>query len=311
MADKKISELNPLGRDTTTGVLAYEESKVTYKVTPAQTIGAKLSAFKSLIESIASENNLIKYNPAEGFSALQLATPLSISGSAITVGLATTSTAGVARFDGTYFTVISGVVSLKKIDHGALGDLSTDDHGIYVLKASSSTTNSVPKFTGTDGKTIVASGMTIDDSNNINMPAGLNVTGAIAANNIKTEVAASAIPKSGTDGTIASGWTKETVYLKVIPETSTITTGSGLIKFTIPPMLAGRRITFAGAKIYTTGGATNTIKLMKGTTQIIQLSGTGSNLSGACNTTIASTEVIQVDVTAASGSGLDVYFEVI
>lgn len=311
MADKKISELNPLGRDTTTGVLAYEESDATYKVTPAQTIGAKLSAFKSLIESIASENNLIKYNPAEGFSALQLATPLSISGSAITVGLATTSTAGVARFDGTYFTVISGVVSLKTIDHGALGDLSTDDHGIYVLKASSSTTNSVPKFTGTDGKTIVASGMTIDDSNNINMPAGLNVTGAIAANNIKTEVAASAIPKSGTDGTIASGWTKETVYLKVIPETSTITKGSGLIKFTIPPMLAGRRITFAGAKIYTTGGATNTIKLMKGTTQIIQLSGTGSNLSGACNTTIASTEVIQVDVTAASGSGLDVYFEVI
>ena len=41
MADRKISELNALGGNTSTGVLAYEENNATYKVTPSQIIGAK------------------------------------------------------------------------------------------------------------------------------------------------------------------------------------------------------------------------------------------------------------------------------
>lgn len=64
-----------------------------------------------------------------------------------------------------------------KGDTGATGAAGTGD----VNGPASSTDTAVPRFSGTGGKTLVNSGVTVDASNNVNVPGNLTVTGSVSA----------------------------------------------------------------------------------------------------------------------------------
>ena len=52
-------------------------------------------------------------------------------------------------------------------DHGGLGGLGDDDHNLYMLGTGSSTDHTLPRFDGTDGRTMQTSGIVVDDSDNV------------------------------------------------------------------------------------------------------------------------------------------------
>ena len=68
----------------------------------------------------------------------------------------------------------SGTVALTSqsngtIDHGAdITGLSDDDHPAYMLATGTSVDNTIPRFNGTDGRTMQTSGVSITDTNNVN-----------------------------------------------------------------------------------------------------------------------------------------------
>lgn len=69
-------------------------------------------------------------------------------------------------------------VAIGKLDQ-AVGDILAAP---YISGQATSTDNSVPKFMGTDGDEVEASGVTIDDSNNVAIPGNLTVTGDLTVN---------------------------------------------------------------------------------------------------------------------------------
>ncbi len=61
------------------------------------------------------------------------------------------------------------------ISHGDLDDLLVDDHTIYMLDAGTSVADTIPRFVGTDGRTMDVSGVSIDDLDNVDIPGELEV----------------------------------------------------------------------------------------------------------------------------------------
>lgn len=69
---------------------------------------------------------------------------------------------GTAASDTVTFTIDE-----TKIDHGNIAGLADDDHTQYMLDAGTSVDNTIPRFDGTDGRTMQTSGIVVDDSDNV------------------------------------------------------------------------------------------------------------------------------------------------
>lgn len=312
--DKKISQLHYYSSDNnkielpdgTTTVFGVDSEGLTYKVEKWQILSNELLSFRTFLKSFSgSVVYLWSYSKTGGSKKVSPASPIYLNNSGsialLGVGTATTSTPGVASFSGSDFNITSGLVTLKKIDHGALNGLADDDHTIYVKNTGGKyAANVIATWYDTGGRFIKASGS----------PAQVDSSGNIFANNIKTNRGVNSIPKTGSADSFLNSWFKETVYLKVVPETTPIPANTtGLIKFNVPRILNGRTIKYVKCRVYTPA-STSTISLKIGGTAIATLTGSGGVIASSANTTIATDDIIRVDTGTTAGTGLDLYFEV-
>lgn len=74
-----------------------------------------------------------------------------------------------------------------------------------VVKAASSTDNTLPRFDGTDGQIIQSSGVVVDDSDNMTVPGSLTVTGDLTVNGTTTTINTSTLDVEDSNITINDG----------------------------------------------------------------------------------------------------------
>lgn len=316
MADNKISQLTYYPNNTTPGelpddtntVFAVDSGSLTYKAQKWQILSNKLLSFRDFLKSFNDADAtkfLMGYSGSGGGIKISLLSPLTLNASnQIGVTTATYTSPGIASFSSSDFTVTSGSVTIKKsgISHSLLSGLANDDHTIYVKYTTgvSYGANAIAVWSDNKGRYIKASGSsaTVDSSGNI------------SANNIKAAKTPNSIPISDGNGFLNS-WFKETVYLKVVPETTPIPQNTAaLIKFNVPRVLSGRAIKYVKCRIYKFTGENNTIYLKNNGTTIATLSGTAGTIEATISAAISTDNTLQVDTGTATGTGLDLYFEV-
>lgn len=314
MADSKISQLTYYPNNTTPGelpdtntVFAVDSGSLTYKAQKWQILSNKLLSFRDFLKSFNDADAtkfLMGYSGSGGGIKISLLSPLTLNASnQIGVTTATYTSPGIASFSSSDFTVTSGSVTIKEsgISHSLLSGLTNDDHTQYVKYTGGNyNTNVIATWNDTTGRFIKASGSsaTVDSSGNI------------SANNIKAAKTPNSIPISDGNGFLNS-WFKETVYLKVVPETTPIPQNTAaLIKFNVPRVLSGRAIKYVKCRIYSITGENNTIYLKNNGTTIATLSNTTQTIEATISAAISTDNTLQVDTGTATGTGLDLYFEV-
>ena len=315
MADNKISQLTYYPNNTTPGelpddtntVFAVDSGSLTYKAQKWQILSNKLLSFRDFLKSFNDADAtkfLMGYSGSGGGIKISLLSPLTLNASnQIGVTTATYTSPGIASFSSSDFTVTSGSVTIKEsgISHSLLSGLTNDDHTIYVKNTGGNyAANVIATWYDTGGRFIKASGSsaTVDSSGNI------------SANNIKAAKTPNSIPISDGNGFLNS-WFKETVYLKVVPETTPIPQNTAaLIKFNVPRVLSGRAIKYVKCRIYSITGGNNTIYLKNNGTTIATLSNTTQTIEATISAAISTDNTLQVDTGTATGTGLDLYFEV-
>lgn len=192
--------------------------------------------------AVAGENKLIGTPNTNGekLVAISLGRALSISEGSIQADLATNTTPGVVRASGNPISIYNGVINLvpSGITHNSLGGIAADEHINH-------------------GNVSLYAGSHIYINNGASNTLKTNSTITVRTVSSPT---ASRIPETDTTGYLER-FVRETIYIKVIPETEPVE-GGKKGQFFIPTSLLGKKIISIGLGSYSTSSLGSTISVI-------------------------------------------------
>lgn len=192
--------------------------------------------------SVSMENRLIGTPTTRGEKLITVSagTGINISGGSISANLATALSPGVVRVSGSELNISAGVLSLnqQEISHSSIGGIVSDEHvnhgNVYLYGGSHITINSGSSNTLKTNSTIAVTTVSSPSSNKI--------------------------PTCDSSGYLER-FVRETIYMKVVPETEPVEAGKK-VQFFLPGALLGKKIVAIGLGSYTTSASGNTINVI-------------------------------------------------